>query len=290
MNGGMVALLGLASAVIYGGSDFFGGLAARRISALLVSAIVFGVAIVLVAPATVLTAPVWSVEAVVLGVIAGLSGAFAQWAFFACLAIGPMSVLSPGVSAVYALLPAVVGISLGERFPVVGYLALVAVVVAAILLALTPSGQSGERVSPRALLLAGIAGVGYGGYVIAIDQTPAESGLIPLLVDLVVGFLVFVVILAVRRARSGPAELAGLRDPMVRVAVLAGVTLAIANILLLLALRIGDLAVVGVLTALYPLGTILLAVIVLRERLGRWQILGVVLALAASGTLGIVTS
>ena len=68
-------------------------------------------------------------------------------------------------------------------------------------------------------------------------------------------------------------------------AVAGGVVDASANILLLIGLRIGDLSVMSVLTALYPAGTIILAAIVLKERIAPVQWVGLVLALAATGML-----
>jgi drug/metabolite transporter (DMT)-like permease len=284
----VVAIIAFVSAVVYGASDFLGGIAARRMSSLLVAQLAFIVAFVASGIVVLVSGPIWSPEAVWLGVIAGISGSIGQWAFFACLAIGPMSVLSPGVAAIYALLPAIVGIALGERFPPVGYLALAAVVVATVLLALTHEG-SGGRISPRALLLGLVAGVGFGGYIIAIDSTPAESGVVPLFVDLAVGILFLGVILLVNRIRNGPAELNGIRDRTgLWQAIACGATLAVANIMLVFALHMGDLALVGVINSLYPLGTVLLALIVLHERLRAVQWVGVGLAIAASAVLAVV--
>ena len=284
----MAAILGFLSAVIYGASDFLGGLASRRMSALLVSFVTFLVALVAVGVGVLIEQPVWSTQAVVAGVIAGVSGTIGQWAFFAALALGPMSVISPGVAAIYAIIPAVVGIAIGERLPAIGYFALVAVVVAAVMLAVTRETDH-SRVSPRALLLGLVAGVGFGGYIVAIDSTPAESGLVPLLVDLTVGILLLGAILLVRRIRSGPAEFRGIREPnALALSLGAGATLAAANIMLVIALHLGELSIVGVLNSLYPLGTVLLAMIVLRERLTWLQWVGVALAISASAVLALV--
>ena len=284
----MAAILGFLSAVIYGASDFLGGLASRRMSALLVSFVTFLVALVAVGVGVLIEQPVWSTQAVVAGVIAGVSGTIGQWAFFAALALGPMSVISPGVAAIYAIIPAVVGIAIGERLPAIGYFALVAVVVAAVMLAVTRETDH-SRVSPRALLLGLVAGVGFGGYIVAIDSTPAESGLVPLLVDLTVGILLLGAILLVRRIRSGPAEFRGIREPnALALSLGAGATLAAANIMLVIALHLGELSIVGVLNSLYPLGTVLLAMLVLRERLTWVQWVGVALAISASAVLALV--
>lgn len=287
----MVAILGFVSAVVYGASDFLGGLAARRMSALLASFLGFVVAAVVSAVAVLIEQPVWSADAVVLGALAGVAGSVGTWALYACLAIGPMSVLSPGVAAIYAILPAVVGIVLGERFPPIGYAALLVAVVAGILLAATPESGQGRRPSGRGLAYAALSGVAFAGYIIAIDATPAESGLVPLLVDLLVGGLLFVAALVWGRIRRGPAELAGLRDRRaVLLALVAGALLVAGNIMLVVGLHLGDLAVMAVLNSLYPLGTVLLAIVLLRERLTVLQGIGIGLALAAAVTLSVVTA
>lgn len=312
----MVAILGLVSALLYGASDFLGGIASRRMSPLLASALAFAVAVVVGGVALAIERPVWSTDAVALGAVAGVLGAIGTWALYACLAVGPMSVLSPGVAVIYAVLPAIVGIALGERFPPVGYLALVAVVVAAVLLSVTRSAEAvsaetvsaetgsaetgldgaaphRQRLSGRAIVYGVIAGVGFAGYIIVMDQTPPESGLLPLFADLVVALALFVVALAIGRIRNGPGELAGLRPGpgnrrTLYQALGAGALLVTGNILLVIGLHIGDLAVMGVLNSLYPLGTVVLALIILRERLTVVQGAGIVLGLAACAVLALV--
>lgn len=283
----MVAVLGLVSAVIFGASDFFGGIAARRMSSLMTSALGGAVAVVVAAVAVAVERPIWTVPDVLLSVAGGVLGAVGTWAFYSALAIGPMSIVSPGVAMIYAVVPAVVGIGLGERFSWIGYLALVAVVVAALLLSV-PRRRDGTRVTPRAIVFGLVAGLAYAGYIIAIGRTSPASGLVPLFVELATGLVVYAVALAMLTLRRGRRELAGLGDrPSVLRALLAGLLLVIANILLVVGLHLGDLAVMSVLNALYPIGTILLALVVLRERLSGLQLGGIVLALAASVVLAL---
>ncbi len=85
--GTMIVVAGLVSAIVYGISDFLGGLAARGIPAILVSLVSFVVAAVPIAIVTPLLGSVWSTEAVVLGALAGVLGAGAMWAFFAALVV-----------------------------------------------------------------------------------------------------------------------------------------------------------------------------------------------------------
>ena len=283
----MIALLGFTSALVYGASDFLAGLASRRVTPLLVSFLSGMVALIITTVATFVTPGHWSWSAVVLGAIAGVAGGVGTWAFYASLAIGPMSVVSPGVAMIYAVVPAIVGFALGERIPIIGYVALAAVIVAAVLLS-RPRKRDGARLTPRAIVLGSIAGLGFAGYVIAIDRTPTDSGLVPLLIDLLVGTSLYGIVLLINAVRRGRAEWGGIRDRSAVVkAVLAGVLLAAGTILLVTGLHLGDLIVMGVLNSLYPLGTVILAFFVLKERLSVLQAIGIVLALAASVVLGL---
>ncbi|MFT4029497.1 MAG: EamA family transporter [Protaetiibacter sp.] len=289
----VIVLVGLASAVVYGVSDFLGGLGSRRVPPLLVSLVSFVAAAVPIAALTPLVGSVWSSEALWLGGLAGLAGAIAIWTFYAALAIGPMSVVSPTTAAVAALIPAVVGIARGERFSPLGYLALAALVVAAVLLGVTREQQGGS-VGARVVALAVASGVGFGGYNVVMEWTPPESQYAPLLVDLVAGAALFAIVLVTRRLvrhdswwGTPDAPPAAARRPGLLFAVAAGLTMAIANALLVWGLHQGQLAIMGVLASLYPLGTVLLALAVLRERLTPLQAAGVALALAASAALAL---
>lgn len=282
----VVAILGVVSAVLFGASDFFGGLASKRLPSIVVAAAANLVAAAVVGVVVTVTAPTWSGEAVALGAVAGVGGAIGTAGLYAVLAIGPMSVLSPTVAALYALIPAVVGIALGERLNPIGYAALVVVFVAGMLLAVTREA-GGARVRPGVLALAIVAGVGFAVYIIAIDGAPAGSGMIPLLVELVVGAAVFAPVIAVRVGRDrGVVSALRRRTTLVQMLV-GGVFMAVGTMLLVVGLQLGDLAVMSVLNSLYPLGTVLLAIVVLKERLTGLQIVGIVLALAGSVTLGL---
>jgi len=291
----MAALLGFLSALLYGCSDFFGGLAARRIPALETSLLAFGAASIVVLGVAVAAPPSWSTAALVCGVIAGLVGAIGQWAFYGALAAGPMSVISPGVAMIYALAPALAGILGGERFRPVGYLGLVGVVVAAVLLSV-PRSRGAARLTPRALGLGLVAGIGFAGWIIAIDAAPDDSGVAPVLADYATSLLVYLTILVitmVRRRRAARREgldpstfaLVQLERRGVGLALVAGLQIGAANALLVTGLHLGDLAIVGVLNALYPLGTVLLALMLLRERLSVLQLVGVVLGVVSAAIL-----
>ncbi|MET4703698.1 DMT family transporter [Frigoribacterium sp. UYMn621] len=279
-------VLALAGSIIYGASDFFGGIAARGTSAVRVTLInsISGLAIVMVA-ALVLPSR-WGSSVLLWGGLAGACGAVALVLLYACLAIGPMSILSPILALVAAVIPIAVGFARGERLSGLGYLGLVVGLVAIILICLVP-GERAVRPSPRGIVMAVGAGVAIGGYLVFIDLTPPDSGPAPLLVTFVVtGVVMSVILLGQRLARGGAP-----RPPITRAtvifSVLCGLTDAAAAFLFLLALRAGELSIVSVLNALAPAGTIVLAALVLRERIAPVQWVGLAVALVAAALLAL---
>ncbi|CAN5312916.1 DMT family transporter [soil metagenome] len=279
------ALLGLVGAAIYGASDFFGGMAARRISAFAVTGIGSTTGLVLILLGSIAIPSIWSGAAIVTGALSGLAGALALVLFYACLAIGPMSILAPITALGSALVPILVGFARGERLSVYGYLGLVVGLIAITLICFVP-GEGRVRPSRRGILFAVGASVGVGLYLVTIDLSPASSGLAPLIVSFAVTALVMAAILAVRRF-SARGEASGLSRSALAFALLCGATDGVAAVLILVALRLGDLSVVSVLNALAPAGTIVLAAVVLRERIAVVQWAGLAVALVSAGLLAL---
>ncbi len=331
----LTVVLGLAGALVYGAADFFGGLAARRISALRVTALGALSGVVLLIAGTLIVPGRWSSEALLWGGISGVTGAAAIALLYACLAIGPMSILSPLTAVTSAIVPLTWGLATGAQLGAIAYPAFALALVAVVLVGFVPAKEAVRPTLPG-LLMATVSGVLIGAFYILVDQTPDDSGLVPLVANRVVNatiMITLIVVLAVfagrRHVRATDAPLAVLdgshgaphalgtgagpatggvgsavperpRDGLLRasaaalrggwrggfwLAVGCGVLDALANVVVLVGLRVGDLTIVSVLTALYPAGTILLAAIVLRERIARLQWVGLVLALAASAML-----
>jgi drug/metabolite transporter (DMT)-like permease len=313
------AALALVGAVVYGSADFLGGLAAKRLRSLVVTSVAALSGLAALALAQPLFAGAGTAADVWWGVLAGVFGIFAVVMLYACLAMGPMSILSPLTAVVSAVAPMLWGLWVdGETLSPIGYAGLGVALVAVVLVGFIP-GEKIVRPSARGLLLAIGAGVAIGGFLIVLDQTHPDSGLVPLIASrattgLVTGVLVGVMLIAALargRAPSTVLEVSGLplgatpsghadlehvghpaevslsRRRAWWLAIGCGVLDAAANGLMLLALREGDLAIVSALTALYPAGTILLAAAVLRERVAAVQWLGLGLALAAGGMLAL---
>lgn len=294
----LTVVIGLTAALVYGSADFLGGIASKRLSPIRVTAIGAASGLVVLIAAAPLIGGRWSFEAVLYGGISGVTGAIAITLLYACLAIGPMSILSPLTALVSAFVPLMAGVLRGERLPVFGYVAIGIALVAVVLVGFVKE-EGALRPSLKALLMAIGSGTMIGAFLILIDLTPDDSGLVPLIanraVNGVIMFAVVGVLALVGLRGSGGASRSEPSTGMLRhgwragfwVAVVCGMIDATANVLLLFGLRIGELTVMSVLTALYPAGTIILAAIVLRERIAPVQVVGLVLALAAAGMLAL---
>ncbi|MCO5955003.1 EamA family transporter [Microbacterium yannicii] len=318
------AALALIGAVVYGSADFLGGLAARRLRSIVVTAVAALSGLVALALVQPLVGGAWRAADVAWGVLAGIIGVVAVALLYACLAIGPMSILSPLTAVVSAIAPMLWGLLVkGDALAPIGYAGLAVALVAVVLVGFIP-GEKIVRPNPRGLVMAVGAGLAIGAFLIVVDQTSADSGLVPLVTSRATSGVVTVVVvgilalMAVRRGAPARSVLAVAGPPLGAMpsghadlehadlehagesgritttlrrawtlAILCGIADAAANALMLLALRSGDLAVVSALTALYPAGTILLAAIVLRERVAAIQWVGLGLALAAGGMLAV---
>ena len=286
----LTVAIGLVSALVYGTADFFGGLAARRIGAVLATAVAAATGLLVVLALLPFVGGTWSTEAVLLGALSGLTGAVAVGLLYACLAIGPMSILSPLTAVVSAIVPMAVGLARGEAVGMLGGVALVIALVAVVLVGFVPE-RGAVRPSLRGVLMAIGSGLAIGAFLVIMDAAPDDSGLVPLLANRVVNptvmfAVVLVLVIAARRRGRPPRPRADLMAG-VKLAVICGVFDALANAGLLWGIRIGDLSVIAVLTALYPAGTIILARIVLKERIAPVQAVGLVLAIAASAMLAL---
>lgn len=287
----LTVFLGLAGALAYGAADFFGGVAARKISAIVVTAGVALVGLVVIFAGSLLVDGVWSAESLLWGGLSGITGAAAIGLLYACLARGPMSILSPTTAFLSALLPVSWGLGTGGVASAWLYPALGLALIAVILVGIVPD-QRAIRPTLTSLAMAVASGLLIGVFYVFIDQTPADSGLTPLVANRlsqsVILIAVIVGLVLWRRREPARPSLFGDRGDLrgvVPIMVGAGLLDALANVAVITGLRVGDLAVVSVLTALYPAGTILLAAAVLRERVTKIQLTGLGLALVASAML-----
>jgi drug/metabolite transporter (DMT)-like permease len=216
-------------------------------------------------------------EAVLWGGLCGISQAFGIWWFYAALGAGPISVVSPLTAILVAAIPVGVGLALGER---PGALAAIGVVLALVAVVLVSREATDEDVTSHkftkkvAWMTVG-SGVAFGLNFVLIAQAPAEARLWPLVFARLAASVMVLVVAAITGNLAPPSG-----TPL-RLAMLAAVLDVAANIAMLLALHASLLSLAGVLMSLYPAATVLLAIVVLRERVTRWQAVGMVLALAS---------
>ena len=295
----LTVVLGLIGALAYGSADFAGGLASRRRHPVFVTTLTATIGIVPLLIGLTVLGGRFTADAFLWGTVAGLSGSVGVLLLYAALATGPMSVLSPLTSVFTAVVPVLVAVALGTRLAVPALAAIVAAIVAVVLVSATRD-TTGTRVTLRGLLMAATSGCGFAGLVLAYDMTSPRDGIAPLVVARVVQVILMAATLlfTVARARAhasgtpvGLPRTHGMGRRFWMLVVTCGVLDATANIFIQAALHSSTdpstLPVVSVLTALYPVGTIVLAGIVLRERLTRLQIGGIGLGIAASVVLAL---
>ncbi len=265
----------LPAALAYGVADFAGGLATRRAPVVTVTAGAQFVGLLALVPAMWLVGGTPSGAAFGVGALAGIAGAGGLLLYLKGLAVGPMGVVAPLSAVVGAGLPLLVGLAGGERLGPVSVAGLV-VALAAIVLA-----NSGTRdaVAARGVLLGLASGVGFGLFFVGLDATPADSGLWPLLAGRITSVTLLVTLVVAVRLGGGKGAT---RGGVVGLVVVSGVFDSVANVGFLLATRLGDLGVSAVLVSLYPVVVVLLARIVLHERLTAAQLTSAGLALTAS--------
>jgi drug/metabolite transporter (DMT)-like permease len=290
----MTLLLGLSGALAYGFADFLGGLASRTLRPIVATAWVALIGLVPLIIGLAVLGGRFSSDAILWGAVAGVSGSIGVLMLYTALAVGPMSVLSPVTSVVSVIVPVSVGLVFaGSRLSGLGVVALIVAVIAVALVGAVKD-RSGSRLTARGLLTAGIAGCGFGGLVLAYAATSPEDGLAPLVVARIVQTALMWIGVAVvagrerRRHRAPAAPSTRSRTLWVQLAI-CGTLDASANVFIQAALHSGATAdvlpAVSVLNALYPIGTVILAAIVLRERLTLLQIVGLALGLTASAVL-----
>lgn len=274
----MIAIaLALCSSLAYGCADFAGGLAAKDAKVLSVVAVAAPASLVVELVLIPVTGADFSTAAIAWGAASGFASAAAFILLYRTLAVGPMSVLSPVTAIVSAVVPVTVAFGLGEHLGLLSALGMAAGCVAVVLL--TATGRPDSPVALHALLLALGAGAAIGVQLVCLSRAPDGSGVAPLVAGRSVASVLVIAVglLAFRGEFSLPASLG--------VAIAAGVLDSLANFSFLLASREGSLAVVAVITAMYPASTLVLARLVLKERLTRLQLQGFAVALIAVSLL-----
>lgn len=271
----MTVVFALAAAILYGVSDFAGGLASRRLSVWPVGFL----ACLGAFAGSVLIALTHSgdptTEDLTWGLIAGIGSGSGTAFLYRGLASGRMGVVAP-VSAVGAVLvPLLVGLLAGERPDLLAWVGIV-LALPGIWLVSSEEGTvdgSAERTDGGVpgLLDGVLAGIGFGLLFAALGQVSDTAGYWPLAVNQGSS----VVFMALAAVLLGGNPLPRRREELV--GLVPGVLATMAVLFFILATHHGFLSLAAVITSLYPAFTVLLAIVVLREHVHRAQAVGLAL-------------
>jgi len=301
----VVTILALAAAVLYGTADFLGGVASRRASVFAVLALTVPAgAVVMLLVALLGQVPAlgglvghgglgspssvgdWSAAG--WAAASGVCGAAGLIAFYAGFATAPISVVAPVAALVSAVLPVGVAIAGGERPAATVIAGGLICLVAIVLVSAQPGGRSGEQGGGRsggiglvtsgrlrALGYGAAAGAGFGLFFIFLKNAGQSGVLWPVAISRSAGTVVaFGIALVTRtRLRFGRGGITG-------IALISGTLDAAANVCYVLATRAGLFGLAVVITSLYPGMTVLLARVLLGERMRWLQRAGLLLAAA----------
>ncbi len=266
------AAFGAACAALWGAGDFCGGLAAKRtgVYAVVVGSQLCGVAalVVLAVASHEMIPPLVNLAGCG---AAGVCGAVGLLALYRALAVGRMGMAAPISGVLSAAVPVAAG-ALLQGLPGPLTLAGFALALAGVwLVSYTDAGVF----QPRALVLPIVAGLGFGLFIVMIGRMSGGAVYWPLVAARVTSLSMLTVV----AIASDQPRLPGARDlPLVA---MAGLFDAAGNAFLVLAAHAGRLDVAGVVSSLYPVSTVVLAVVILRERVSRWQLAGLVAAFSA---------
>jgi len=271
----LAALLALASSLAWGVSDFLGGLQSRRHPLLAVMVVSQVLAWLLLVAVVAAGAPIaHSGAATAWAAGAGGIGLLALVAFYRGLAIGTMSVVAP-ISATGAAVPVLAGVAAGERPSALQLAGIVLALAGVVLVSRQAQSEPARRGGRTAIGLALVAALGFGSFFAMADRAEETADVAwVLLVARCTNVALLGACALWKRPRvpSAPAALGAIAA--------VGLLDLAANALFVIAAGEGLLSVVGVLGALYPAVTVLLARVVLGERLSAVQAAGVGICLA----------
>lgn len=288
----MVALLcSLAAAVAYGVADFVGGFGGRRTSAWAVALVALVTASIGTGLATVLLGDHfgWSPNASDLwwGVAAGLGNGLGTSMLYRGLAGGRMGVVAPVAGVGTAAVPVLAGLILGERPSVVAWCGIVLALPAIWLVSRPPRADRRRAVDdceePETAGWAWVdgmlAGIGFGFFFVCLDHLGDDAGLLPLSVNGAVGAATIILVATTLSVSGMHADWVP-RGRAALIGLFPGLLGATSTITFMVATQHGLLTLSAVVTSLFPAITVLLAAVVLGERVHRGQIVGMALCLA----------
>ena len=268
----ITVIFGLAASLCWGSGDFSGGLASRRtnVSSVVIAAYAVGF-VLMVTLALIWKEPFPDSWDLLWGALAGVAGVLGLLSFYSALSTGQMGIAAPVSAVLTATLPVLFS-AFTAGLPTLLQLGGFVLALLAIALIARPERTKGP---PKGIGLALLAGCGFGCFFILISRVNPAATFWPLAVARFTSVCVLLMLMRLRRKPILP-ERTGV--PLI---VLAGILDAIGNAFFVLAAHSGRLDIAAILSSLYPAATVLLAALVLRERITRIQAIGILLVLLA---------
>ncbi len=276
----VAAALAVLSGLVWGVGDFAGGKATQRAAAMPVAWTSKLISLPLLGVYVALSYVPPQPESLGWGALAGVAGIFGLILFYRALSSGAMTVVAPTTAVTSAAIPVAVGLATGDDTTGVRLLGVCCALLAIGLVSLSRPHPGEVRTVSGALLVMSVgSGIGFALFFILLDRAGeaagGEAGLWPVAAAQLSAIVISGALLAVRRSGGWP-HAGALHWTFV-----AGPFDMTANALYLVATRYGDLSVVAPLAALYPVTTVVLAMLVDHERLRRAQLIGLVMAILA---------
>lgn len=269
-------IYGLGAALGWGAADFTGGLASRRTGAyraVLYSEVV-GLIFIVVA-LFVVRESLPDLAPLGMAAFAGAIGTTGLLMLFHAMSIGKMSIATPVSAVMAATLPVVAGMLLAGFPGLLTFLGFLLSLSAIWLISREEGNHSRILAHISELRFPLLAGFGFGTYFVLVHEAAQQSTYWTMLASRIGGVFIMVVFMVIRR-RTWHVT----RDAWPLIA-LNGFLDITANGFYILASQTGRLDVAAVLSSLYPAATVLLAAILLKERIARSQAIGILLALTA---------
>lgn len=272
-------VLALISAVIWGGGDFTGGYASRRSSQyhVLTLSALSGLALLVIA-GFIWREPFPSQPGILLAMLAGASGALGIAALYYTLSLGHAASVAPIVGVIGAAVPVLIT-SFIDGVPPLPKLLGFGLALAGIWL-VSAATTAESRLPRRELGLACLAGVGFGGFFVFLGLVEPGKVITPLIIARCLTFLTGLALIWLNRLPA-PSLAAS------PVALLAGILDVGGNFFYILARQFTRLDIAAVLASLYPASTVLLAFLILKEKVAPLQWIGVLICLAAIALIAI---
>lgn len=276
------AMFGFLAAIAWGAADFIGGLAARKMSAFKVVAVGWIIGLVLM-PLLALITKEAQLTPAQMGycMIAGLLGSGGIVLFYFSLAKSKMSLVAPITGLLTGVIPVIIGFIIQGLPGALTLFGIVLALMAVLLISNEGAIYKGITIKWDEIKYPILCGAAFGFYLFFMHKGSPSGVFWPMTFTHISGVLLILASVAVLKKDIKP------KAPDLPYIISNFTFDLVGTIMFILASQTGRLDVASVLSSLYPGITILMAVIILRERMTKPQIFGVLLAMVAIALLSL---